>query len=117
MGNLILKLMNEPIDQKKVYFKPVREKTQVFSMQTITRESLIREQEKNKEWAEKLMQKRAQEKMVKEARDSLKNQSLERSKELESKLQEFYPMVTDTLLVPKEKATKKPSSGHKARKS
>lgn len=69
MGNLILKLMNEPIDQKKVYFKPVREKTQVFSMQTITRESLIREQAKNKEWADNLMKKRAQERLVKEAKD------------------------------------------------
>ena len=83
MGNLILKLMNEPIDYKKLHFKQVREKPQIFSTQTITRESLIREQEKNKEWAENLLKKRAQEKLAAEARAQLKN---EQSKELERNL-------------------------------
>ncbi len=73
MGNLILKLMNEPIDHKKVHFKQVREQPQIFSMQKITRESLIREQEKNKEWADNLLKKRAQERLVAEARAQLKN--------------------------------------------
>ena len=42
-------------------------------MQKITRESLIREQEKNKEWADNLLKKRAQERLVAEARAQLKN--------------------------------------------
>lgn len=39
--------MNEPIDQKKVFHKQVREKPQIYSLEKLTRETLIKEQKRN----------------------------------------------------------------------